>query len=158
MFRRIAALALLTSTPAWAADYEIDVAHSLLDFTVESALIDATGTFNDWFGSATIENNDLETIKGKAVVKISSIDTRIEKRDNHLKSSDFFDSAQFPEASFQITSAKKTDDTHLDLTGTLSIKNIEHEVTIPMEIKYASEERYRLSGNAELSRSQFGVN
>jgi polyisoprenoid-binding protein YceI len=148
---------LLFSQPAVAEEYQADVAHSTLVFVVESALIDAQGTFNQWSAVAIVDGQDLSTLEIRATIDIGSIDTGIEKRDSHLTSPDFFESSQHAKATFKSRSVKVQSPESVLVTGDLTIKGITKTVTIPVSVKYQDETRYRLAGSFTIDRMAFGV-
>lgn len=157
MFSALLPAVLLLAPPAVAEEYQADVAHSTLGFVVESALIDAQGTFNQWSAVAIVDGNDLSTLEIRATIDISSIDTGIEKRDAHLKSPDFFETAAHAKATFKSRSVKVQSPESLLVTGDLTIKGITKSITIPVTVKHAGEGRYRLSGQVSINRMEFGV-
>jgi polyisoprenoid-binding protein YceI len=83
-------LALLLSPQALATDYVADVAHSILEFEVNALTGPVHGTFKDWSGEITVDSGDLSTLRGSLTVEVATIDTRISKRDKHLRNEDFF--------------------------------------------------------------------
>src|SRR5690348_8793671 len=77
--------------------WENDKAHSQLGFTVTHlGISDVSGTFNDFEVTVTSSKPDFSDAIFELAAKVASIDTRIEARDNHLKSADFFDAAAYP--------------------------------------------------------------
>jgi polyisoprenoid-binding protein YceI len=146
-------------TPApLAAEYDVDTDHSTLDFRIQSQLIDARGAFYDWKGTATIpDDGDLNKLTGEVTVDVGSIDTRVRKRDNHLRSSDFFDVAEYPDATFVVTDSLLAAEDTLMITGQLTIKGVTQELQLPMTIVYSAPERLRLQGSFPINRRQFGL-
>jgi len=149
--------ALLLTPPAFAEEYQADMAHSTVGFVVESALIDAQGTFNQWSAVAIVDGSDLSTLELRATIDISSIDTGIEKRDAHLASPDFFEVGAYPKAIFKSREVKVQSPESLVVSGDLTIKGVTKRVEIPVTVKYASEDRYRLAGRLTINRMEFGV-
>ncbi|MDT8420457.1 MAG: YceI family protein [Desulfuromonadales bacterium] len=95
---------LLTTSGVSAATYEVDPAHSQVHFTVAHLVVfKVRGAFTDFTGTAEADTaaQTLESVS--ATINTSSIDTRIEKRDNHLRSEDFFAVERFPQITFVST-------------------------------------------------------
>ena len=96
-------------------------------------------------------------------IDATSIDTRDEKRDTHLRSADFFDTEKFPAITFKSTSVKKTDD-GFAATGDLTIHGVTKQVTL--EVETPSEPNKDPWGNArigtsattKINRKDFGLN
>ena len=85
-----------------------DDPHSQLGFTVTHlGVSDVSGTFNDFDVSVSSSKPDFSDAVFELTASVASIDTRVEARDNHLKSADFFDAQNFPSLSFKSTSLKK---------------------------------------------------
>ena len=111
-----------------------DPPHSQLGFTVTHLGInDITGFIKDFDVSIQSSKPDFSDAVVTLSAKTASVDTRIEARDNHLKSPDFFDAEKYPEISFKSSAVTKTDDDHFKLTGDLNL----HGVTKPVSLKLA---------------------
>ncbi len=150
--------AVLLFTPSVAAEeFRADVAHSTVGFVVESALIDAQGTFNEWSAVAIVDGGDLSTLEIRATIDISSIDTGIEKRDAHLESPDFFEVGNYPEAVFKSREVKVQSPESLLVSGDLTIKGVTQKVSIPVAVKHSEDGRYRLAGQLKIDRMAYGV-
>lgn len=126
--------ALILSSVVSAEDYAIDKTHSSIGFSAKHLMVSkTTGLFNDYDGTIKFDPNDLAASKIEVTVKSSSIDTNMEKRDEHLKSADFLDAEKFPAIAFTTKSIVKEGDVY-QLTGDLTIKGVTKEVTVPAEI------------------------
>jgi len=126
--------ALILSSVVSAEDYAIDKTHSSIGFSAKHLMVSkTTGLFNDYDGTIKFDPNDLAASKIEVTVKSSSIDTNMEKRDEHLKSADFLDAEKFPAITFATKSIVKEGDVY-QLTGDLTIKGVTKEVTVPAEI------------------------
>jgi len=124
------ALSLILVSPLFGASYKIDTNHSEVGFTVEHLMMfKVTGYFTDFNG--TIEANvDHKTLTAtKATIQTASIDTRIDKRDEHLRSADFFDVGKYPVITF---SSEKVEGSgsNIKVHGTLTIRDITRPVVL----------------------------
>jgi polyisoprenoid-binding protein YceI len=123
--------AFTTLTGVW----KNDGAHSQLTFTVKHlGIADISGTFNDFDVAVASSKADFSDAVFELSAKVNSIDTRVEARDNHLKSADFFDAANHSTLYFKSTSLQKIDASNYKLSGNLTL----HGVTKPvvMDLKY----------------------
>ncbi|MFA7615968.1 MAG: YceI family protein [Moheibacter sp.] len=109
-----------------------DPAHSMLGFSVSHMTISLIeGHFSDFSVEFSFSKPDFSDAKFTVTAKTSSIDTRVEARNNHLKSADFFEVEKYPELKFVSTSMVKTIGNQYDLFGNLTI----HGVTKPVKLK-----------------------
>lgn len=122
---------LITQTFAQTTEWKIDPVHSKIGFSVTHLLIsEVDGTFNDFQGTLTTNNNDFENAQVEFTLKTNSIYTDNTKRDNHLKSADFFDAEKFPEIIFKSTSFKKVKGNNYKLIGDFTIKGITKQIQL----------------------------
>lgn len=123
------AVALPGNNPAWAADqYEIDPAHTSVTFKISHLDICwVQGRFNEVSGTATVDADNPAKSSFTLTIPIQSIDTNVEKRDEHLRSADFFDVEKHPDLVFKSTAVKQTDK-GLEVTGDVTL----HGVTKPL--------------------------
>jgi polyisoprenoid-binding protein YceI len=113
-----------------------DDAHSQLKFTVTHlGVADVSGTFNDFDATARSSKPDFSDAVFEFSAKVNSIDTRVEARDTHLKSADFFDAAKYPEITFKSTSLKKAGKNKYKLNGNLSLHGITKPVVLDLEYR-----------------------
>ncbi len=159
----LAGTACLPAGRVWAADtYTIDPVHSNFGFSVTHMMVSTvTGVFGDFQGSITYDPKDPASFKADAAIQVKSIDTRLPKRDDHLRSPDFFDAEKFPTITF---TAKKLDkqDTQTVLAGDLTMKGVTKEVFIPVTIAGPVQGMngasvIGLSGSFTLNRQDYGV-
>jgi polyisoprenoid-binding protein YceI len=104
------ALGLVRSASAAVETYTIDPVHSTLSFSLRHLVSKFTGNFGKVTGTVKVDRANLEQSSVEAVIDIASLNTASEKRDNHVKSADFFDLAKYTTATFKSTAWKKTGD------------------------------------------------
>lgn len=110
-----------------------DPFHSKLGFTVTHlGIADVPGHFNKYDVTITSSEEDFSDAVIEMTAQISSIDTRVEQRDNHLKSADFFNVEKFPTMHFKSTDIKKAGKNKYKLSGDLTIHGITKPVTVTM--------------------------
>ncbi|MEO8902851.1 MAG: YceI family protein [Polyangiaceae bacterium] len=128
-----ALLALLLVTSAAHADtaeWAIDGSHSHVGFTISHLVVSSVnGRFKDVSGKVLLDEADLTKSQVDLAVKIDSIDTDEPKRDEHLKSPDFFDSKKFPLMTFHATKIVKGGKGY-KVTGDLTIRDVKKAVTL----------------------------
>jgi polyisoprenoid-binding protein YceI len=163
---RIAALAFAIA-PALAfgqaATWNIDSSHSRTGFSVKHLVIsDVKGEFAKTAGKAQIDDADLSRSSVEVTIEVGSVDTRDEKRDNHLKSADFFDAAKFPAITFKSTKVTPGKDGALTLDGNLTMHGVTKPVTLEGSITKAITDPWGLtrrgaSFTGKLDRKEWGV-
>jgi polyisoprenoid-binding protein YceI len=122
---------LLILSQVYAADtYKVDPVHSSIGFSVQHLMVSqVTGQFDKYEGTIVYSKDALADSKIQASVQASSINTHNDKRDEHLRSADFFDTAKFPMITF--VSKQITPDL---IVGNLTLKDVTKEVSIPAKI------------------------
>lgn len=109
----------------------IDKSHSKIGFTVTHLLItEVDGHFKDFDAKVTTNRDDFENAKIEFTAKTASIFTDNERRDEHLRSDDFFNSEKFPEMKFVSKSFKKVGRNKYRLVGDLTIRDVTRQVTL----------------------------
>ena len=133
-FMILSAFVLLTAFTAWTGAWNNDDAHSQLTFTVKHlGITDVTGTFNDFDVSIESKKADFSDAVVELTAKVASIDTRVEARDNHLKSADFFDAEKYPDLYFKSSGIRKITPTKFQLTGPLTMHGVTKTVSVIMD-------------------------
>lgn len=131
-----AAVALACGAAAMNAqtkDWKIDPAHSEADFAIKHMSISTVhGTFRGISGLIKFDAADLTKSSVDATIDVSSVDTGVAARDNHLKSPDFFDVAKFPTMTFKSTTVAKEGD-HYNVTGNLTLHGVTKQVVLKLE-------------------------
>jgi len=155
----------LAATAFTAIDtWKNDKPHSQLGFTVTHLGInDVSGTFNDFDVTVQSAKEDFSDAVFELTAKVASIDTRVEARNNHLKSPDFFDAEKYPEMTFKSTAIKKAGKSAYALSGNLTIHGVTKPVTLHLvyrgkttnPMSNAVTVGFQLTGN--IKRSDFSV-
>lgn len=165
MKMRIAAvmafLAML-STPAFAVEYEIDQAHSAVSFKVRHLLAYVNGSFDEFEGRFHFVPGKPEEWSVQATIQADSINTKHEQRDNHLKSADFFDVANYPLLTFKSTKVTDFSGDQAKLHGILSLHGVEKSVVLDLKIFGVDHDPWGnqlagFSATATLDRKDFGL-
>ncbi len=164
----ISALALagtMAASPTMAADYVIDTegAHASVNFRIShlgySWLV---GRFNDFEGSFSYDADNPEASAITVTIDTASIDSAHAERDKHLRSADFLDVNQYPEAQFVSTAYIPNDDGTGTLEGELTLHGVTREIAIDVEKIGEGQDpwggyRVGFSGETELQLKDFGI-
>lgn len=114
--------------------WQIDPAHSAAHFSVRHLMIsNVRGEFTRLSGSATIDPADPSKSKVDVTIDAASINTRESQRDEHLRSSDFFDVARFPSLTFRSTRVEAHGADEFKVTGELTVHGVTREVVLDVE-------------------------
>lgn len=126
----------LTATLTFAqTKWSFDKAHSKVGFSVTHLIIsEVDGYFKSFDGYVETTNDDFSGAKVEFTVDTKSINTDNEKRDDHLRSDDFFNAEKYPKMTFKGKSFKKVGDKKYKLVGDLTIRDVTKEVAL--DVKY----------------------
>jgi polyisoprenoid-binding protein YceI len=158
----LAALFLSTAPPAAAADYTIDAAHSSVVFKADHAgFASVYGAFEDVSGKFTVDPQNPSASKFEMTIKVDSIHSGVGKRDDHLKSPDFFNAAQFPTIHFVSKSVSKEGE-GLKVEGELTLHGETKPVTLVLTGGKVGEfpagvVRTGYDSSVTIKRSDFGM-
>ncbi|MSN26578.1 MAG: protein yceI precursor [Geobacter sp.] len=163
-FAMIAVFVLLSPLNAAAATYRLDPVHSSIEFKVKHLMItNVKGIFENFDGTVFIDEKDITKSKIEVSIETNSINTNIAKRDDHLRSQEFFDAAKFPTMTFVSTQIKRSGNNKLKVIGDLTIKGVTRAVVLNVEgptddIKTQQGEIKRgASALAKINRQDFGI-
>lgn len=165
---RLAAAGILAvaalSTAAGAETYKIDAVHSSVEFAIRHLVGRTTGGFTDFGGTIAYDPANPAATQIEATIEVASIDTRNEKRDNHLRGAGFFDVAKYTEITFKSTSVRAHEN-HLMVTGNLTLHGTTKQIVLPVEVLGLG--THPMAGNkpvagfaaeTTIKRSDYGVN
>ncbi len=114
--------------------YEIDPAHSSLQFSVRHLMVsNVRGTFTGVRGTVSYDAANPSSLTVEANVDASTVNTNETQRDTHLKSADFFDVAKYPAITFRSTKAEKKSDSEFVVTGDLNLHGVTKSVVLNVE-------------------------
>lgn len=161
----LTALTLSVAAAAQAGTWQIDPNHSAAQFAVRHLGVSTVrGAFTKVSGSANYDPADPSKDSLEATIESSSVDTRVEMRDNDLRSPRFLDAQKFPTITFHSKSAKAAGSGKLQITGDLTIKGVTKEVvldvdgpTAPIKNPMGPGQRMGASATTKINRQDFGV-
>ncbi len=154
---------LSTSLPALAETYTIDPQHSQAGFSVRHMMIsNVRGAFSKVSGTIDYDPKKPDASKVSATIDMNSVFTHDEKRDKHLKSPDFFDTAKYPTMTFTSQKVVAKDKDHLTVTGELNLHGVTKEVTMNVEgptaeLKDPKGAKRGASATTRIHRKDFGI-
>jgi polyisoprenoid-binding protein YceI len=166
MNRKIVPLLLaagLLAGSAFAEDtYVFDKNHTEVSFQVRHMVTKVRGKFDDFSGTIHADPAKPEASSVEFTIKAASIDTGVERRDQHLRSADFFDVEKFPEITFKSSSIKAASKDRYDVTGTLTMHGVSKDITIPVTFLGAMKspmgtETAGFEGAITLNRKDYGL-
>jgi len=165
-FASIIALLITLTLPAMAAaaTWTIDPEHSSVGFKIRHLMVsNVKGSFDKYVGTVDLDEKDITKSKVAVSIETASINTNIQKRDEHLRSADFFDVAKYPAMTFTSKKVVKAGEDKLRLTGDLTLHGITREVVLNVqELSLESKDpwgnlRRGASATATINRKDFGL-
>jgi polyisoprenoid-binding protein YceI len=155
-------IALATAASAAPATWTIDQNHSEVGFSIRHVFSKVPGNFGKFQGAIVYDAQKPEISSVKVEIDASSINTRNEKRDNHLRSEDFFDVAKFPTLTFVSTKVAAAGDNKLKVDGNLTMHGVTKPVTLFVTFLGAGptmngEQRSGFEAITTLNRKDFGI-
>jgi polyisoprenoid-binding protein YceI len=165
VFTFIAALAMTASAAAQAGTWQIDPNHTAAQFAVRHLGVSTVrGAFTKVSGSATYDPSDPTKTSLEATIDANSVDTRVEMRDNDLRSPRFFDVQKYPTITFHSKQTKVAGPGKLLITGDLTIRGVTKEVVLdvdgpatPIKDPMGKGQRMGASATTKVNRQDFGV-
>jgi polyisoprenoid-binding protein YceI len=159
------ALALAVSAAAQAGTWQIDPNHSAAQFSVRHLGVSTVrGAFTRVSGTATFDPADPSKTSLDATIDAASVDTRVEMRDNDLRSPHFLEVQKYPNITFKSKQAKSAGSGKLQITGDLTIHGVTKEIVLDVDGPSApikdpwGNQRIGASATTKINRQDFGVN
>jgi polyisoprenoid-binding protein YceI len=130
----VATFTLALPFVAAAATWNIDPDHSNLGFSVKHLMVsNVKGSFQKHSGVVDINDKDITKSKVEVSIDTASIATGVQKRDEHLKSADFFDVAKYPTMTFVSKKVARAGKDKLKVTGDLTLHGVTKEVVLAVD-------------------------
>lgn len=153
---------LLTQGQMEAAEvYKIDPAHTSVGFSARHLGInDVKGVFRKFEGVLVVDNGKL--IEASGSIDVQSIDTGIDKRDNHLRSPDFFDASKYPTITFKTKRVEQNDGKNPLLIADFTMKGVTRELRLPAKLSgpvkdHTGAMRIGLETKSKVNRKDYGI-
>ncbi len=151
--------------PATAPDastWVVDNTHSTVGFKVKHlGISNVRGDFSDYEVALRFDPADLSTVEVNATIDIASIDTENEKRDNHLRSADFFSAEEYPKMTFVGKQVRNIDGSSFEIVGDLTIRGVTKEVVLDVEYlgsaSMMGQERAAFEAETTINRLDYGL-
>ncbi len=153
---------LLASAPLYAATYKVDVDHTTVSFKIKHLFSNTQGFFRVFSGTLDYEPGKPDTWKASGTIDVSSIDTNVAGRDNHLRSADFFDAEKYPTITFQTTQVLESTDGSAKMEGLINIHGVEKPIILDVEIHGVAQDpwgntRSGFTVTTKINRKDFGL-
>jgi polyisoprenoid-binding protein YceI len=155
---------------AAASPWNIDEAHTEINFSVRHFFTPVSGTFDDYHVTLDFDPDYPQNSTVEVQINVASVNTGNEKRDNHLRSADWFEVEKYPHMTFKSTSVEKSDADQLLARGKLTVKDVSKDVVLKIQllgIKDIPEQMREMLGGVvrvasfqattELDRRDYGV-
>jgi len=149
--------------PAFTAEtFSFDKSHTNVGFQVRHIFTMVSGHFTDYAGAIQVDRAKPESSTVEFTIQAKSIDTNEPRRDEHLRSADFFDVANHPTISFKSTSVKASGKDGFLVTGDLTMRGVTKPVTLPVTLLGEGKDPYGnekmgLETTVTLNRKDFGL-
>lgn len=160
----LVATILLTVSSFAQTQWKVDPYHSSINFDIShSGISIVNGKFLDYTGNLKKDGEALTNANFDFTVQVNSINTSVEKRDNHLRSADFFEVEKYPNMTFKSTkiSATKKPDEYL-LYGKLTIKDVTKDVVFNVHyggsVKNDQGEKLGMKAETTINRFDYNIN
>jgi polyisoprenoid-binding protein YceI len=141
----------------WAGDWVLDPGRSALNFVSSSlwGLVKVKGQFSNVHGEGSLAPDGTAT--GKLEIDASSVDTGNKRRDNHLRSDDFFHASTHPEITYTVSRITPAGSGRVRVTGELTIVDHTHPLEVTASLEEADPTGATVCTEAELDRSTWGI-
>jgi polyisoprenoid-binding protein YceI len=156
-------LSLLGTLALSAQTYQIDSSHSSAGFSVKHMMVtNVSGKFANVKGTVVVDEKNLAKSSVEASIDVNTVNTNEGKRDAHLKTPDFFDTAKYPSMEFKSTKVYKAGST-MKIDGNLTLHGVTKPVTLTIT-EFSPEVKHPMGGivrgaiaTTKINRKDFGL-
>jgi len=135
----------------------VDHAHSQINFVAEARFISAHGYFDKWEAEVQLDPAKIENSSFKITIEAASINTRVSRRDDHLRSKDFFDVATYPQITLVSKKITKTGDQTYAVAGDLTLRGVTKQLDVEVTKVFYENNRGRFRASFRINRKAFGI-
>jgi len=158
----VTAMSMTFATDSEIRTFSVDAAHSNVGFKVKHlGILNVNGRFESYDASVSVDPSDLTTLQASATIQVASVDTGIQRRDDHLRSADFFDAENHPEMTFVSKEVRNVNGTSFELVGDLSIRGTTKEIVLDGEFlgtaSFMGGERVAIEARGTINRFDYGL-
>jgi polyisoprenoid-binding protein YceI len=140
----------------FAGSWTLDPSRSSVGLKTKAmwGIVPVKGSFSEVTGSGAV--GDDGKLTGQLTVKSTSVNTKMKKRDEHLRSDDFFACEQFPDITFDVEQATPSP-TGLSVVGRLTVRGVTKPLSLPATVTNLGSNEVSIDAVAEIDRSSFGI-
>jgi polyisoprenoid-binding protein YceI len=151
-------LETLLLDPDMAGVWNLAPDRSAITFKIRNmwGLLRVKGRFTEFSGDGQLTGNG--AVYGRLDIRAASLRTGIGRRDQHLRSADFFDVERYPEISVVVTALQPTTGNAAELRASFTVKGNNEPVPLPVRIAELDDGSVRIAGETKVDRAQFGLN
>ncbi len=156
-------LVLLAGTRVEAATYKVDADHTAVSFKVKHLFSWVQGKFSKFEGTVEYDPANPQGWSAQGSIDVASIDTGVAKRDDHLRTKDFFDAAAFPQITFKTGKVERVSDQKAKVEGLMTMHGVEKPIVLDVDILGEAKDPWGnvalgLSATTTINRKDFGIN
>jgi polyisoprenoid-binding protein YceI len=161
---KTALIASILCGSAFATEFGLDNSHSSVNFSVKHLMVsNVKGKFKNFDGNFTYDEKTNKITRLEGAVETATVDTDIQKRDDHLRSADFFDAVKYPKMNFVMTKYTAQKNNKAKIAGNLTIKGITKPVIFTAEVSKPVQDpwggtRIGMELSTKVNRKDFGLN
>jgi len=157
-------MTLILTPVAFAATYTVDKDHTTVSFKIRHLFTKVQGFFRDFEGTLEYTPGESQNWKASGTIDVATLDTNVEERDKHLRSSDFFDAENFPTIFFETTGVIELNEAEDQgkMNGLLTLHGVQKPVVLDVELLGAGKDPWgneliSFTVSTRINRKDFGL-